>query len=186
MIDLSKESLPTAVAVHGRQVGIHTGFRFALSAINLLKEGNADSALRLMYTGVMPARATWREAMDALTEFLHPRCELPRDTGEDGGVVMLDYDIDSDFITAAFWQCYNIRLTSPRCDLHWWEFLALLRGIKGTALNDIMDLRAWKADAKDSAEYKRKVRKQQMMWELRKELTMQEKTDIAAFAALVD
>lgn len=133
-----------------------------------------------------PPRRTTGLAAQAVADFLHPHSALPRATGESCPVIMLDYEADSDYIVSAFWQCYGVRLSDPHCDLHWWEFIALLHGLKGTALNDIMDIRAWRPTDKKATEYNREMRKRQAAWEIKAEPTAEEKAAQAAFAALVE
>ena len=66
---------------------------------------------------------------------------------------MLDYVIDSQLIFAAFWEQYGIDLTATDenghfLQMHWHKFLALLAGLHGTKLNDVMGWRCWKGDTK--------------------------------------
>ena len=41
----------------------------------------------------------------------------------------LDFAADGPLIWAAFWQAYGIDLHDPALQLHWWEFMALLRAL---------------------------------------------------------
>lgn len=186
MIDLTKMRLPSTVTVHGTLVPIRTNFRFALSALRMMKAEDYDRILPLMLQGELPRNAAEGEALRAVADFLAAHDELPRSSsGGNDDVTLLDYDIDSDRLVAAFWQCYGVRLTSPDCDLHWWEFTALVRGLTGTALNNVIELRCYKPGKNDSAEYKRAMLARRTAWEIRKAPTAQELADIAAFNALV-
>lgn len=53
----------------------------------------------------------------------------------------LYYEYDGDYIYAAFMQNYKIDLMET--GLHWHKFLALLKGLSGTMLNEIMGYRAY-------------------------------------------
>lgn len=41
----------------------------------------------------------------------------------------LDFAVDGPLVYAAFWQAYGIDLRQPDLQLHWWEFMALLRAL---------------------------------------------------------
>lgn len=187
MIDLSKERLPNTIEVRGAHIPIRTGFRFALAALRLIKAGEYTLCLSLMLRGAVPARASDEEVLQALMLFLQPKDELPRPSpSDDNSTKFIDFDIDAGMIAAAFWQCYGVRLTDEKCDLHWWEFLSLLHGITGTALNNIIELRGWQPAKGDSEEYKRKMAERRSAWELRAEPTAEEKAEAQAFYALLE
>lgn len=171
MINLEKAFLPTTVNVAGKEEEIRTSFRFALVALRLLKEGRVSEAVQIMIPTIDTPTI---DCVKALQGFLYPPSELPRNTGAEKNIRVIDYTLDSDYITAAFYQCYGIRLTSEKCDLHWHEFLALLHGLRGTALNDIMQIRSWSpTDAKNTV-YNKEMARRRYAWELPKEKTAED------------
>lgn len=182
MIDLAKQYLPATVSVHGREVHIRTSFRFILSARRLLTQGDLPAALSLLLLDDIPPAASTQEVVDAITSFIAPPTTLPRNVpGLEQRAPLLDYDLDSDTIVAAFAQCYGIMLTSPQCNLHWHEFLSLLHGIRGTLLNDIISYRAYSPHKNDSPEYQSHMRRLQAAYAIQD--TSPDAADTAAQAA---
>ncbi len=67
------------------------------------------------------------------------KCVLFLQGGEKGDSKrLLDYEQHWDYFVGAFRQAYGINLNEV--DMHYHEFTALLRAIKDTALNDIVEL----------------------------------------------
>jgi len=77
-----------------------------------------------------------------LCKFYENKKELPRPSKKKTDVITLDWEIDSEFIYAAFLQQYRIDLEKEYP--HWHKFLALFYGLVGTKLNDIMSARCSK------------------------------------------
>lgn len=74
------------------------------------------------------------------------------------------YDLffDSKEIYASFMQTYKIDLIKERNSLHWYKFNALLAGLpSNTSFKQLIEIRSWKPQKGDSAEYKNKMRKLQ-------------------------
>lgn len=89
---------------------------------------------------------------DAL-EFWADRVPCPHGGG---GHKTLDYDADADYIYAAFVQAYGIDLMTA--DLHWWTFLALMRGLPdSTLISQVQGYRSWRRQS-DSEKTMRKLR----------------------------
>ena len=42
---------------------------------------------------------------------------------------VMDYDVDAGLIIASFQSEYGIDITARECNLHWWRFMDLLRGL---------------------------------------------------------
>ena len=81
---------------------------------------------------------------------------------------IIDYAIDADLIYAALMQCYGLDLCAG--EVHWHKVRALVTGITGTKLNEVMSYRsakpgkdktlamlkrAWALPVKESAENKK-------------------------------
>lgn len=84
---------------------------------------------------------------------------------------LLSLQKDADMIYCAFFQCYHIDLASP---LHYHAFLALLGGIQGTKLNDILCARAY--SGRD-----REMQKEKRYWALPVELNKEEQEALNEF-----
>lgn len=165
-MDLTKSFLPDSVMVSGKHYKIHTGhaywFRFAQilgQDVKLLSEFSH------LYDGEIPEDQ--QAGVDALYSFYYEKKELPRSSGSDDGERVLDYEIDSDLIYSAILQCYGIDLYDKQ--IHWHKVRAMIAGINGTKLNDVIGYRctdpgknkelqrmkqAWRLPEKMSAEDK--------------------------------
>jgi len=79
-----------------------------------------------------------------LLPFLRPQNPLPRSCGAHSkDVIVIDYELDSDLIYAAFLGQYGIDLIDIE-ELHWHKFLALLSGInENTKLREVMGYRCY-------------------------------------------
>lgn len=163
MIDLQKQGLPQAVKVGGSFFHIHTGFKHWLRFFELVKEKKAPPAFDFMYTGKKPADRM--AGFEALLHFANPpeKIHLPRGQNENEQPV-LDYEVDADYIYAAFMQLYKIDLIDE--DIHWYKFSALLRGIVGTQLSEIISIRTWENTDGTTSVYAREMQKRKDAWAL--------------------
>ena len=148
MIDLTKKmSLPNTVRVGGRDFSIYTDFRMWIKFANQIKKLKAGDAIDVSYLfkNDMPAFCN----IGALIEFLNPKRELPRILNHSSDIIV-DYEIDSDYIYAAFLSQYGIDLVEVE-ELHWHKFLALFKGLKDDEMiSKIMAYRGYeKSDGKN-------------------------------------
>lgn len=144
MIDLTKKVLSTCVEVDGIFYKVETDFRYWLRVIEILGDKTAKvQDVEFIFEDKIPENK--KEMISALVSFAYPRQALPRvkDTSD---VRVLDYTIDAALIYAAFFEMYGIDLLE--CDLHYYKFLALLNGLHGTKLNDVMGYRSWQKSNK--------------------------------------
>ena len=131
MIDLTRKcGLPDVMEINGSLYSIDTDFRkwirFSLE-VQKLKKGDALD-VSYLFRNEMP---TWCDIV-SLLEFCHPRGELPR--GErDSSVIAFDFELDADYIYAAFMSQYGIDLVDIE-HLHWYKFLALFKGLKDSEM----------------------------------------------------
>jgi hypothetical protein len=134
-VDLSKAILPADIEVAGRFYPIHTGhpywFRFH-EVYSQPKKFVTDFAF--LYLDEQPEDG--RAGVDALLQFFWEPREVPRSLGDDDGVRVLDYGIDAELIYAAILQCYGIDLYEK--EWHWHKVRAMIAGLHGTKLNDIL------------------------------------------------
>lgn len=163
MLDLAKRKLPQAVMVGGSFFELNTDFRYFLSLKRQLKERNDDlKVFDFIYKREPPADRL--AGLKAVLEFMEPPCELPRRTGAETGEIVIDYDLDADYIFAAFWERYKIDLVGVE-HLHWHKFTALLRGLHDTELNEIISARLWQPNGKNG-EYEKSRQRQYEAWRL--------------------
>lgn len=171
-MDLTKALLPEAVEVSGSFYKIRTGhcswFRFA----EILGQNGAHlSDLDFLYVDDIPADR--KAGLDALYDFYYEKKEVPRAEGDTGERV-LDYAIDADLIYAAILQCYGVDLYDRQ--LHWHKVRAMIAGLHGTRLDEIMGYRCSKPGKnKELARIKR-------IWALPEKATKEDKEAVEKMA----
>lgn len=163
MIDLTKSITPHAVKVGGVFFRIHTDFKYFL----LFQKKLADKKTKLgeldfMYIDPPPKDRV--AGLNAILEFMQPREELPRHLGDESSEKLLDYELDADYIFAAFYEQYKINLVTTK--LHWYQFNALLRGLHDTELNKIISARVWKNEDGKNTPYNKYMQRQHDAWRL--------------------
>ena len=165
MIDLKKTALPQTIIVGGGRFRIHTSFRYFLRFSEHLQEKDTKPEdYDYMYVDTPPDDRL--EGLEKLVEFMQPPQVLPRKDRHVKGEKVLDYDIDADYIYAAFWEQYRIDLLEE--EMHWHKFCALLHGLHDTELNNIINARLWKPTGK-RGEYEKAREKQYEAWRLPQE-----------------
>lgn len=140
MISLTKKGLPNVVVINGNPYSIYTDFRLWMRfEIELGKMKKGDYLdISYLFKNEMPAYCNINE----LLVFCRPSSKLPRSSSQKE-VQVIDYELDADYIYAAFLSQYGIDL----CDidhLHWYKFLALLKGLKNDErIKEIMSYRCY-------------------------------------------
>lgn len=167
MIDLKKTMLPQTIAVGGsffkKNYKIHTDFKFFLRFRELLKDKDAPiNAFDFMYISKIPNNRI--EGKNAICQFMCPPHTLPRRNGNESSETVLDYEEDADLLYSAFMQQYGINLITA--SLHWYEFIALIQGLKDTRLNEIIEYRLWKNDGGKNDKYTKQMQKLHDSWRL--------------------
>lgn len=146
MLDLTKRALPNVVEIDGRTYSVYTDFRlwmrFEIEVGKLRPGENMD--VSYLFKNEMPIYCS----LNDLFSFSRPKNVLPREI-RSTEVIVLDYELDSDLIFAAFLGQYGIDLIEVE-DFHWHKFLALLRGLnESTKLREVMEYRCYeKSDGK--------------------------------------
>ena len=146
MIDLTKKcGLPNVVEIDGSPYSIDTDFRswmrFEIEVSKLRRGETID--VSYLFMNDKPRYCP----LSQLFAFSRPYSELPR-SRKHSDVIALDYELDADYIYAAFMSQYRIDLCDIEC-LHWHKFLALLKGLKNEMICDIMQYRCYeKSDGK--------------------------------------
>ena len=176
---LSKAALPSCIEVAGELHELRTDFRYALLLLQRIREDAPLAECDFMYAGEPPHD---REAgLRAIAEWLNPPHELPRPARLGTGDILVDYEQDAPLIFAAFWEMYGIDLFDEGLRLHWHKFLMLLRGLHGTRLNEVMEIRAYKPRKGEPAEYKREMLRLKEMWRIEERLTAEEQAALDDF-----
>lgn len=176
MIDLTQNALPNVVEINGKAYSIYTDFRrwmqFEIEAGKLSRGQQLD--ISYLFKNDMPTYCN----IEKLFAFSRPKSVLPRNT-RNFNTIVLDYEIDSDYIYAAFMSQYGIDLVDIEY-LHWHKFLALLKGLKEEEIIcKIMAYRCYeKMDAKKDIY---EVLKRQWMIE---RITTEEQAEIDEFSSL--
>ena len=137
----------------GEYYPVRTGHRIWLEFAQLIEKGEAAAALRalkLCYRDGIPD--DYGAALELLCEFFIGGRELK---GKSNGKTLFSFTEDEELIYASFYSEYGIDLAKE--ELHWWRFLALLRGLgEGCALMRAAAIRAVNpSDIKNSAQRKR-------------------------------
>ncbi len=164
MLDLTDKSLPNTIAVGGRLFSIYTDYRvwmrFELSLQDCRDVREVE--VGYLFKNDMPLRCDVREIL----AFSRPENPLPRPVrGTSSSVITLDWRIDSDLIYAAFMQQYGIDLIDVP-ELHWHKFLALVRGLHGTKLDEVMGYRCYERQTHKDIDVYEELRE---AWEIRRE-----------------
>ena len=182
MLDLSKANAPESVNVNGAFYAVHTDFRYWIIFSRMLLEEHTYLDYDLFYINEKPADR--KAGFDSLLEFFVNKKELPRVFDSDSDVNVLDYDLDSELIFSAFMELYGIDLISEKTHLHWWKFKALLAGLHGTKLNEVMGYRCYVEGQK--TDWKQTARENKRRWELPQKLTGEEKEASEEFDRLLN
>lgn len=178
MMDLTKKALPNTVMVGGRAYSIYTDFRvwmrFEISVRKLKRGEKMD--ISYLFKNDMPAYCDLRE----IFSFSRPESVLPRQISH-SNVIVLDYELDSDLIYAAFLGQYGIDLCEVE-ELHWHKFLALLGGLnESTKLREIMGYRCYeKTTDKDKDIYEELKR----AWGIEPPMSVEEQAELDEFSNL--
>ena len=143
MIDLTKKSLPNTINVGGRDFAVYTDFRvwmrFSIEFESWKNKGYKGILdIRYLFMNQLPVFQKI-EDYSGVFEFAFPKSVIPN--GSSDGDPVLYFEYDGDYIYSAFMQQYGIDLLNA--DIHWHKFKALLNGLSGTKLNDIMEYRSY-------------------------------------------
>lgn len=178
MIDLTKKSLPNTVEINGRLYSVYTDFRVWLKfEISLSERHGQTVPVDYLFKNERPIYCSVRE----LLAFSRPPRELPRPVrGTASDAIVIDFRLDADLIYAAFLQQYRIDLTEVE-ELHWHKFLALLNGLTGTKLDEVMGYRCYQKQEQQDIDPYEEMRE---AWMIEKPLTEEEKAELDEFNAM--
>lgn len=131
-MNLLASPLPDAVDVGGASIPVRTGFRTGIQVARAFDSGLSERVIgQTVLSLYMPGAhvSDLGAAIEACVWFF--RCGKPRQKGPAGRVI--DWDHDADTILADFQREYGIALANPATRMHWWVFMALLRGLSGNS-----------------------------------------------------
>lgn len=174
MIDLTSKSLPNTINVGGKDFSIYTDFRVWIKfEIDFNKNTNGFD-VRYLFKNEYPFFCDLKPLLD----FSRPKKELPKVFSRiSENIIALDYEIDADYIYSAFMHQYGIDLIDVEY-LHWHKFIALLNGLKGTKLDEIMGYRFYKRDDRKNVDHYAELRE---AWSIEKPLSEEEKEELEKF-----
>lgn len=143
-MNLLIDKLPETVEIDGLKYPIHTDFRISILFEQLLADTELTEPEKLiqalqLYYPLLPADIP--TAIDQMLWFY--RCGKEQKAAEDEkpSAAVFDYDVDDQYIYAAYLDQYGIDLQDVK--LHWWKFKALFAGLKeDNKLCKIMSYRA--------------------------------------------
>lgn len=173
-MNLAKMVMPDAVEVSGILYPVHTGHPYWFRFMQTLREkGATTSSFNFLFREDIPSDG--EAAFKALLDFCWEKKELPRSEGDEGGVRLIDYDIDADLIWCAVLQVYGIDLKEK--EIHWHKVRAMLAALPGSRLEEVMGWRCYKG--KDQ-----KLLKLRRQWELPEPMEEKDKEALDKFNAL--
>jgi len=127
----------THVLIEGKEYLINTDYRVALECVELVNDTTISDYERAIGVVTMLFGEECPICEEAIS-----KVELYLSMGEKESKTeeqVLDFQQDRDFIYSAFMAQYSIDLDIQ--DLHYEQFIDLLRGVKNQILNDVVSIR---------------------------------------------
>lgn len=188
-MNLLIDGLPDSVEVEGQMVPIETGFRTGLLFEQMILDASMDdlekieTMLQLYLPGIsLNTEAAVTDAVERINWFYRCGADPDETTGDEGPEEdrPFSYEIDADYIYAAFRQAYNIDLAEN--ELHWWQFRALFKSLpETTQFMKIIGFRTVKISNKLSKEQKQYYEKMKQLYKLPESKDRQQlESDLAA------
>lgn len=167
------DKLPDSASVGKETMQIDTRTSTVIDCIAKIKS-DVPEFVKLKYVcdrfGV-PVSESWLAQVIAFIEGPNPTHERTHD----GKPPAFDYLQDAELILAAFQQTYALAYAQV-VSMHWWQFLALLKGLpSNTRFMEVIGIRTAEINPKDSAEVKAKKRKAKLAVALKDTRTEAEK-----------
>lgn len=161
MIDLTKkEPLQKAITIRDMTIDINCDYRTWMRFVTEYEKWVSDGCkgrldIEYLFKYVAPIFES-PEDYNGILEFAFPKSVVPH-IASDNSEPVLFYDIDGDYIYAAFMQQYGIDLICS--DMHWHQFKALLNAITApTKLYEIMGYRSYTGDKVDEKQIRRRLK----------------------------
>ena len=171
-MNILTEKLPVSVVVKGKRYKINADFKTALKIINYSEETQGIKlmiyALKTFYVDVPE---DIEGAIVAMRNFYNGVEGEEGKTGRREPV--FSFTKDADLIFSSFYSQYGINLTQD--NLHWYVFIALLRGICGdNVFSRVLEIRSLDlSEVKDEAQ-KKKLAALKQKYSLEGQITLEE------------
>lgn len=184
MLDLFNNELPESIYLDdGSEFIIHTDYRYWILFYRYCKMHATLADFSVLFPYEKPTPQQMPEAFEKLIAFANPPKIIPRSTGKESSEIILDYDIDADYIYAAFMEQYHINLMDINFKMHWYEFSVLLSSLHDCKLSEIISYRCYQPNNKTSYEKQMKALKD--AWKIEAEEKQIDK-DLEYFNSLFD
>ena len=124
---------PSFVCIDGEKFEINTDFKVYLSLESIIFDNSISvyrRTAKILALCYKKLPSSLDGALEALMEFYAGGADMQKDAGngkKDNGRV-LSFEEDAPYILSSFLSEYGINLLTAH--LHWWEFLALLKGLR--------------------------------------------------------
>lgn len=139
MTELLRGAPPESVRIRETDYEVYSDFRYGVLLSELFSEPHTDGYAKARLSvkllspalekGVEDGALSVREAFEAVLYFYTCGIESSRTESRREREPALDFSFDAERIFATFWRIYRIDLSEDK--LHWWKFIALLRGLPG-------------------------------------------------------
>lgn len=173
---------PSSVFINGEEYEINTDFRVYLSLENVIFgdsmpiQKRIAKILSLCYKRLP---STLDGALEAIMVFYAGGAdEGGNSTGKDDGKRVLSFEEDAGFILSSFLTEYGINLMKE--NLHWWEFLALLKGLgQSCRLCEVIKYRTADLSKIKNKEQRNFYMRQKRLYALKSTLSEDDDSEIA-------
>ena len=176
-MNLLTESLPEYMTISGNDYKIKADFRTWIKVSQIMSDKNIKSEDLIKIIGLVfediPSNVF--ETIPEILKFLNPFVKKSGQTiNKNTTRRVFDYEYDSEYIYAAFWQQYNIDLS--KTELHWWQFLALFNCFsEDAAFSKIIQYRSIDLKEIKDKEMRKFYRKMKNLYALSDNRTQEEK-----------
>ena len=176
-MNLLTDTLPDFLIIDGKEYKIKTDFKIWIKVSQIMSDTtfSAENIIKIIGMVFEEIPTNLCKTIQEIFKFSNP---LNRKGGKDKEETttrrIFDYEYDSEYIYAAFWQQYNIDLC--KADLHWWQFLALFNCLsEETVFSKVIQYRC--VDLKDikDKEMRKHYRKMKGIYALSDNRTQEEK-----------
>lgn len=137
------DSLPESIEVNGRLFPILTDFRAWLKFGSLIDKKCFYSDISYLLEVPQDRLYLDEDVFQALYNFYNLQPKYPKSSS---GKNVVSFDDDAPYIYASFMSTYGIDLLTA--ELHWWQFLALFRGLF-IRYKEITSYRGYEGDDKE-------------------------------------
>ena len=137
------DSLPDTIEVNGRLFPILTDFRSWLKFGSLIDKKCLYSDISYLLEIPQDRLYLDEDVFQALYDFYNFQPQYPKGSG---GKNVVSFEDDAPYIYSSFMETYGIDLLTAK--LHWWQFLALFRGLF-IHYKDITSYRGYEGDDKE-------------------------------------